>query len=207
MINLSEAFQFCGQGNCMDVASSLGLQGVNNFQDVSIPIYGPFFLKILTGGKAGFICGNIQENSVLQHLNASCGTVAITINLLEMDMLTLVGGLLAFTPRTGMNVFLKPSAVELVDNISDLLPVVANLAGLTIPDMVFESEDLMIEFGGKVIQALFDMLIDALDKDLGSCGITIREWAEIPNFYNDVRNSGELQQMLQFRRQMGCPTF
>ena len=115
MIDISDCFSMIGTDGCMDVASSLGIQGIDPaMQEISIPIYGPFFMKILIGQDSGFICDSIPEFTVVRQLNQNCGTVAIALNLMEMDILTLVGALLAFTPNTAMNCFLKLSAVDLI---------------------------------------------------------------------------------------------
>ena len=205
MINMSECFSMIGQNGCMDVATSLGMQGIDNsMPEISIPIYGPFFLKILIGQNSAFICDNLQQVSALQHLNQSCGTVAVTINLCEMDILTLVGGVLTFTPNTGMNCFLRLCAVDIVNIAQDLLPILAEAAGIPIPDGLLDGVGNYEEFLTEVLQKLFDILVEHIDNDMGSNGINVRELDELWNFFMEVKESGEMIEMQQYRSAMGA---
>jgi hypothetical protein len=197
-----------GQDGCMDVASSLGLQGIDpSMTDISIPIYGPFYLQILIGQECGDLCNSLPEFTAVNQLNRNCGTVTIKINLLEMDIFTLVGGLLAFTPNTGMNCFLKLAAVDLINITADMLTAIVNVTGIPIPDAVTQGLSDITAFAGDILQAVFDMLIDIMDNDLTTNGINLREWTELPNFYNTVRASGEMQEMLAYRQQIGAFLF
>lgn len=205
MIDMSECFKMIGTDGCMDVASSLGLQGVDQaMQDISIPIYGPFFMKILIGQDCGFICGSIPEFTAVRQLNQNCGTVAVALNLMEMDILTLVGALLTFTPDTGMNCFLKLSAIDLANMSAELLSAIANATGIPLPDGVTEGLVDIVEVAGEILQAVFDMLINVLSVDLDEKGITLREWEELPDFYNTIRESGEMQEMRMYRQEIGA---
>lgn len=199
MIDISECFSMIGENGCMDVATSLGMQGVDSaMSSISIPIYGPFSMKILIGEDCGFICDSIPEFTAISQLNENCGTVAITLNLLEMDILTLVGALLTFTPNTGMNCFLKLSAIDLLELGEDILSSVASSVGFTIPPGVS-----IIDIAGDILEFAFNMLIEILNNDLDSKGITLQEWTELPNFYNEVRESGEMQEMANYRHMIG----
>ena len=202
MINISDCFAMCGQDNCIDVASSLGLQGVDSsMQEISIPIYEIFYLKILIGQDCAFICDSIPELTAIRNMNNSCGSVAVTVNIMDMDLLTLLGAILIFTPNTGMNVFIKLNAIDLVDEISDLLPMVADTVGIPIPDGFIDAD-----MATEILQKVFDMLIEKLSADLEEKGINLMEWTELPGFYDQLRQSGEMQQMLALRRQLGAFT-
>lgn len=208
MINLSECFNMIGTNGCMDVASSMGLQGIDpSMMDISIPVYGPFFMKVLIGQESGFICDTIPEFTVLRQLNQNCGTVAVAINLLEMDVLTLVGALLTFTPDTGMNCFLKLSAIDLVNMSAELISSIAGATGIPLPPGVTDGLVDITEVAGDILQAVFDMLIEVLNNDLENKGITLREWEELPNFYNMIRESGEMQEMRMYRQEVGAFMF
>lgn len=208
MIDLSECFNMIGQDGCMDVASSMGMQGIDPaVQEISIPIYGPFFMKVLVGQDCGFICDSIPEFAAIKNLNQSCGTVTITLNLLEMDLLTLVGALLSFTPNTGMNCFLKLAAIDLVNITADLLPMISNAAGIPLPHGTAEGLVDLTEVAGDLLQTVFDKLIEILNDDMESKGIAIREWEELPEFYNAVRESGEMREMKLYRQQIGAFLF
>lgn len=205
MINMSECFSMIGQNGCMDVASSLGMQGIDNsMPEISIPIYGPFFMKILIGQDCGFICDNIQQFSALKNLNTSCGTVAVTLNLCEMDILTLIGGVLAFTPDTGMNCFLRLCAVDLINITADLMPLLADAAGMPIPDAVVEGLQDQTEFIAELLDILFDKIVETLDDDMATNGINVRELDELWDFYMEVKESGEMEEMRQYRNAMGA---
>ena len=205
MINMSECFKMIGTDGCMDVASSLGMQGVDQaMQDISIPIYGPFFMKVLMGQDCGFICSTIQEFTAVRQLNQNCGTVAITLNLLEMDVLTLVGSLLTFTPDTGMNCFLKLSAIDLVNLSADMLNMVVDQTGVSLPPGVADGLVDITDVASDIIQSAFDILISSLNDDLDSNGITLREWNELPDFYYTVKESGEMQEMRAYRQSVGA---
>lgn len=208
MIDISECFSMIGTDGCMDVASSLGMQGIDPLmQEISIPIYGPFFMKILVGQDCGFICDSIPEFTAIKNLNENCGTVAITLNLLEMDILTLVGALLTFTPNTGMNFFMKLSAVDLLNMTPDIVKMIANAAGIPIPDGVLNTTETVLDFAGELLDKLFEMLMDYLDANLGSEGINLQEWDSLVDFYNDVLESGEMEQMRMYREQVGAFLF
>lgn len=205
MINMSECFKMIGTDGCMDVASSLGMQGVDQtMQDISIPIYGPFFMKVLMGQDCGFICSTIQEFTAVRQLNQNCGTVAITLNLLEMDALTLVGSLLTFTPDTGMNCFLKLSAIDLVNLSADMLSMIVDQTGIPLPPGVADGLVDITDVASDIIQSAFDILISSLNDDLDSNGITLREWNELPDFYYTVKESGEMQEMRAYRQSVGA---
>lgn len=205
MINMSECFKMIGTDGCMDVASSLGMQGVDQaMQDISIPIYGPFFMKVLMGQDCGFICSTIQEFTAVRQLNQNCGTVAITLNLLEMDVLTLVGSLLTFTPDTGMNCFLKLSAIDLVNLSADMLNMIVDQTGVPLPPGVTDGLVDITDVASDIIQSAFDILISSLNDDLDSNGITLREWNELPEFYYTVKESGEMQEMRAYRQSVGA---
>lgn len=208
MIDMSECFNMIGTDGCMDVATSMGMQGIDPaVQEISIPIYGPFFMKVLVGQDCGFICDSIPEFAAIKNLNQSCGTVTITLNLLEMDLLTLVGALLSFTPNTGMNCFLKLAAIDLVNITADLLPMISNAAGIPLPPGTAEGLVDLTEVAGDLLQTVFDKLIEILNDDMESKGIAIREWEELPEFYNAVMESGEMQEMRMLRQQVGAFLF
>lgn len=208
MIDMSECFNMIGTDGCIDVASSLGMQGIDPaMQEISIPIYGPFFMKILIGQECGCICDSIPEFTAIRQLNQNCGTVSVTLNLMEMDILTLVGALLTFTPNTGMNCFLKLAAVDLVNMSAELLTSIVDATGIPLPPGVTDKLVDITEVAGDILQAVFDMLIELLNNDFERNGIALREWVELPDFYNMVKESGEMQEMRMARQQMGAFLF
>lgn len=208
MIDISDCFSMIGTNGCMDVASSLGMQGIDSaMQEINIPIYPPFNMKILIGQDCGFVCDSIQEFTVIKNLNENCGTVTITLNLLEMDILTLVGALLTYTPNTGMNCFMKLSAIDLINMTPDIIQMIAKAAGIPIPDGALNGAEKMLDFAGEILDKLFEMLVDYLDDSLGSKGINLQEWDNLADFYNEVLESGEMEQMRMYREQVGAFLF
>ncbi len=210
MINVSNCFDMIGQNGCMDVASSLGMQGISkDMQEISIPIYEVFYMKILIGQDCAFMCDSIPEFTAIRRMNNSCGSVTVTVNLLDMDLLTLLGALLIFTPNTGMNCFLKLNAIELVDEIIDLLPMLADLAGVPLPDGLMEAGlgTQQLEIANRILEVLFDKLVDILNEDMATKGIEVRHWEELPEFYQGLVDSGEMKNMLKMRQELGALGF
>lgn len=205
MINMSECFSMIGQNGCMDVASSLGLQGIDSsMPEISIPIYGPFFMKILMGQNAGFICSHIEEASALQQLSKNCGTVAVTLNICEMDILTLIGAVLSFTPNTGMNCFLNLTAVDLMNITADMVPLIAEAAGVPVPDAIIDGLEDYEEFLTDILNGLFDMLVNKIDEDMSANGIAVHSFEDLFALYQEVKESGELMEMRRYREAIGA---
>lgn len=208
MIDMSECFNMIGTDGCMDVASSLVLQGVEpNIDDISIPIYEVFFLNIKVGDNCGFICDSLEEYTTLQNLNKYCGSVTVTLNILDMDLLTLAGALLIYTPNTGMNVFVKMNALNLTEDMIELIPQIAEVSGIPIPDMVTDNLDIAEDFLNTALEALNERLIEILHEDLESNNINVMDWSDLPDFYVGLRNSGEITRMVNYRRQVSAAIF
>lgn len=203
MIDMSECFNMIGTNGCMDVASSLGLQGIDkSMGSICIPVYGPFFMKILIGQDCGFICNSIQEFTVVKQLSENCGTATITLNLLEMDILTLAGAVLSYTPNTGMNCFVKKSVVDIAQLTDDLLSTIVHDVGIHIsPTSGVVS---LLSMADGIIEAAFNKLLDLVNGDFGSKGIAVRPWEELPELYRTVRESGEMQEMRAYRERTGA---
>lgn len=202
MIELSSAFDMIDNGGCMDVASSLMGQGTD--LSMSIPIYEVFYLKILVGNDSGFLAGSIQEFNALRKLAETCGSVTVTVNLLDMDLLTLIGAILIYTPNTGPNIFIKLG--DILNNPElpeDILGMLADLAGVPIPDGVIGNYTMQLKFALHLLQILFDRLVEAMQNDLESKGIHMHKWEELPEYFNMLQNSGEMARMAEIRQQLG----
>lgn len=202
MIELSSAFDMIDNCGCVDVASSLMGQGTD--LSMSIPIYEAFYLKILVGNDSGFLAGSIQEFNALRKLAETCGSVAVTVNLLDMDLLTLIGAILIYTPNTGPNIFIKLG--DILNNPElpeDILIMLAGLVGIPIPDGVMGNYTMQLKFALHLLQILFDRLVEAMQNDLGSKGIRMNKWEELPEYFNMLQNSGEMARMVEIRQQLG----
>lgn len=204
MINISESFSMIGINGCGDVASSLQAQGTE--PNISIPVYGPFFLHLLAGEKTNFLASHISEFNAIRQLAMSCGAVAAAINVLEMDLLTLIGVVMIYTPNTGMNMFVKnniPDLVNLAEDISDALisltPFGAN------PDILNNKMVNKIEIVSQALDWLINTLISRLEGDMGENGINLHRWDALPDYYNYIKQSGEMQEMAKYREMMGAP--
>ena len=197
MIMLSEMFSMIGQGDCQDVATSLGMQGTE--PEISIPIYEIFYLKLLGGQKANFLAGSIQEFNAIRQLAQTCGAVAATINLLDMDILTLVGLVAVATPRTGMNVFIKPGEAITGELEEEILTALSSLAGVDLPPLTHRA----FNFSEKLVNTLFNRFIEQMNDDLRTNLIEIHQWSDFAPYFFSLRNSGEMEEMYRFRQMMG----
>lgn len=184
-----------------DVAQQLDLQGA--VPDISIPIYGVFFMKIQTGEHCRELATNIREYTEIRRMCKYCGAVCIKINVGDIDLLTLMGVMCVFTPRTGMNVFQRlggPALDALQDGDA---AVILQAAGMPIPEFMEDLPGLVMQ----ALDMLFDMLIDRLADNLDQYGITLHQWEEFNDYYNEVLQSGEMEAMAQIRRSLCLPEF
>jgi len=188
-----------GENGCQDVATSLVMQGID--ASISIPIYDIFYLTIKPANHAQFLCDSIQEFSMIRNLARNCGAVACTINILDIDILTLGGVLCIYTPNTGMNVFFKLGNI-IVENLpDDIINEIVYLSGITIPEGVIS---FTLEFVMDAIQSLLDRLIDIMSNNLEEYNINLLHWEELPEYYNIIKESGEMIMMLQYRQGTGA---
>lgn len=205
MINMSECFCMIGKDECIDVATSLGMQGINNsMPEISIPIYGQFFMKILRGQEYEIICDNMQQFGAINDLNINCGTVAFTINLCRIDVLTLACGVLTSTPSTGMNCFLRLCTVDIENITHDILIALAAEAGTLIPNGIIEGVQDGTEFAVGILETFSENLSNAIYTDLGANNIGIQEYDNIWNFYMNVKDSDEMYFMRKHRELTGA---
>lgn len=204
MINVSEIFSLCGQDGVPDVATSLA--GQNIFGDISIPIFEGVYLKILPNGNLGFLCSNLQEAGILQHLGKSCGTVGITLNVLNMDILTLMGCVCTFTPKTGANVFFKNNMPDVTELAEDIVEQLAGISALPFDPLGGIGNSYLIDIANKALDIILDKLIKTLEIDFGSHGIGIHNWEELGAFHNELVKTGELRWMQKIRAGYQLPT-
>lgn len=211
MILLTDVFSLIQSGNAIDVASSVLGQGC--VPDISIPIYEIFYLKLSSINHirhTGMI-ESIQEYSILREIGLACGGVCASINLLDMDILTLVNTLLVYTPNFGFNIFIKRAQSNMTELAPELIQELAGMAGIPVPDGLisasYASMQAYMEFANGIQNTLFDKLVDEIDNNCASANINIATWDKLYNFYIDLRNSGEMGYMQTLRASNGGSVF
>jgi hypothetical protein len=204
MIGLSEMFSLVGDNNIADVATSLDSQGVD--PEISIPIYDVFYLKIMASCNAKYFADNLQEFTMIRTLADKCGSVTATINLLDMDVLTIAGALMIATPNTGMNVFLKIGGTILDETVfnEDIADQLGEISGIP-TNIIGQTCDLM-QFIETAIEEMINKLIEAVSEDLERFNIHLMTWDQLPNLYATLKKTGELYEMENFRRMLGAST-
>ena len=204
MIGVSDLFNMIGQDGCQDVASSLAMQGT--LEPISIPIYEVFYLKILAGTDTAMISGNLAEYNALRKLSTCCGSVGITINCLDLDILTLVGAVCVFTPRTGMNVFMKLGEILTDELTHEMITELASITNIN-PFSNAVTNEISNHIIPQLLQTVFDMIIDRLSDNLSSCGINVYSFDELGNYMNELQMTGEMEDMYQYRQMIGAMIF
>lgn len=205
MIDVSDIFNLCGTDGVPDVATSMANQNI--LSDLSVPIFEGVYLKIIPNGDLSFLCSTLQEASLLQHLGRSCGTVGIAINVLDMDILTLIGCVCTFTPRTGANVFFKNNIPDLVNLTEDIVEELASLANLPFDPMIcMQGKEYLLELASNAINIIFEKLVDILERDFANKGVNIHHWEELDDFHNELMQTGELRWMQRIRAGYRLPT-
>lgn len=197
MIQLTEMFNMIGTDGCSDVATSMAMQGVE--PEISIPIYDIFFLKLMPGQRSTFLAENIPEFNAIRTMANSCGAVAASINLLDMDILTLAGLIAIYTPNTGMNIFMKLGEVLTGDLEEEILNQLAGLAGIPIPP----GAGMAFQMAGQIMETLFSTLVSSIQESAADYGVDVHEWDELPDYFCEIRDTGEMYQMAQYRQMMG----
>lgn len=197
MIQLTEMFNMVGTDGCSDVATSLVMQGVE--PEISIPIYDIFFLKLMPGQKSTFLAESIPEFNAIRQLSLHCGAVAASINLLDMDILTLAGLVAICTPNTGMNIFMKLGEILTGELEKEIIEQLSNLAGMPIPPVAGGA----FKVAGSIVEHLFSMMVSSVQESAEENGVAIHDWEELAPYYNDLRESGEMAMMSEYRAAFG----
>lgn len=188
-------------GSANDVASQLIGQGAE--PDISIPIYGVFFLRLQTGEHCRELADSIQSYTEIRKMCRYCGAVCMKVNVGDVDLLTLLGAMCIFTPRTGMHVFARLGGPA-IDALSDGdIQVLVEAAGLPIPEGVFDMQQLAVQ----ALQTLFDMLVNLLQENLQQNNIALHTREEFHDYYMEVLQSGEMEEMAKMRAMLGLPEF
>lgn len=200
MIRISEMFAGIANGTCSDVATSLVLQGCT--PDIDIPIYGVLNLHIESGANAGKAASSVQEYNALRRLAISCGAVTASINIEGIPILTLANALLLFTPSCGMVVFLKALEIDESSIEMEMVSIILEAAGIPIPEFIEQAVYLVSD----AITLVFNKMIEFIQEDLAEFGITLYPWEELPDYYNTLKESGEMNIMLQNRQMSGAAT-
>ena len=104
------------------------------------------------------------------------------------------------TPNTGMNVFIKLGDIITSELPAEIIEQVASTAGIPIPDGALSSG---IGLAQEVMQQVFDRLVDSIRDDLASNGINLQDWDYLPQYFTEIKGSGEMAQMHHYRQQFG----
>lgn len=201
MIGISDIFSMVGCDGCIDVASSLALQGADGC--IGIPIYDVFMLQILPGDSTASISESISEFNAIRELSECCGAISAKINILGIDILTLMGILAVSTPYTGMHVFVKLGDILVEQVPLELIAEVANSVGIPIPSGAVN----LLGFAQDLIKSLLDTIIEKITDNLDVYGIQLHEWSDLPAYYNQVKGSGEMEEMMYYRQSTNAALF
>lgn len=203
MISVSEIFKYCGSEGVPDVATSLANQNVCG--DISIPVFEGVYLKIIPNGNIGFLCSSLREAGILQNLGRVCGTVGIALNVLDIDLLTLMGCVCAYTPRSGAHVFFKNNIPDLTHLTEEVAGDLAGLAAIPF-DPIGVGPEFILDIANQALEILFNKLVGVLETDFSTCGINMHTWDELSEFYAELVNTGEMEWMRKVRRVYQLPT-
>lgn len=204
MLQLSSIFSGINEeAGIFDVQTALGSQGFNLDEGVSIPIYDIFYLKIAGGCNPGILCSDLQQYNALDKLNDACGSIACTINLFEMDLLTLIGAIGCYIPSSlkngGMYIFIKDNIPDLTKITEDIAVAILNLSGAKIEDL--GASTMNIDVAVKALDILIKLLIKMLNTDMSTYGIQVYDFDRLPEFMQYLHDSGDYNQMYQYRKQ------
>lgn len=207
MGNISQLFSAIDGGECLDVATSMGLLGANTAME--IPIYEVFYLKIAAGESVQFLCSEEEEFYMIRQLAESCGAVACAVNIIGCDTLTIAGVMLISTPNTGMNLFIKLGEIVTGDISEQGMAIISEITHIPLPKV--RMPGMGVGMNTKMLQqaipVLMDELVENMNEELSEYGITVRQWEELPELYWTVRNTGEMANMHQHRQMFGGVVF
>ena len=212
MISPIDIFSAIGQKGCSDVATSLQMQGLLDIgsRDFKIPIYEIAYIKILPDRHCSYICSSMQEYSLVKMLAKYCGTVSIALNILDMDLLTLIGMVAAFTPKTGANFFIKSNLSNLINNTEALAQMMTNQEGienaLMILQMGLPGTGNIVGAASEILDRIFNMLVENISNDCKNSHINIYPFEKLPEYYNELKQTGELYEMGRLRELSGAIT-
>ena len=205
MIGVSDIFSMIGTDGCQDVATSLAMQGT--MDSISIPIYEVFYLNILAGNDVASISGNLAEYNAIRKLNTYCGSVGISINVLGIELLTLVGAVCVFTPRTGMNIFMKLGEILTDELTHEMITSLASITNINPFTSSGVTEEINVHIIPEILQRIFDMVLERLNENLSDFGINVYDFDELPRYIDTIYNSGEMGEMYHYRQMTGAMIF
>lgn len=201
MIDLTDIFDMVGTDGCIDVATSLSMQGTD--PSISIPIYEILYLRILPGELNGRLAGGLAEYNAIRRLAETCGAVSVQLNILDIDILELAGLLLIATPNTGMHAFAKLGSILVDDLPEEVILNVADAMNMPVPP----GTSNLIHFAQDLIQSVFNMFVEKMEDSFSDYGVQLHQWEELPQYYAILRESGEMHEMGQYRMAFGGSIF
>lgn len=201
VIGVQDCFLGIMEGSATDVAQQLGIQGADI--NMSIPIYEIFFIKIQSGDDCRELAQNIREYQAIRKLCKCAGAVQLKLNVCDLDILTLMGLLCIYTPSTGMHVFAKLGGPALDMITEGEAQALIQAAGLPLPDFMRDLPAIAMQ----ALDIVFNMAIDMLSNNLADYNINLHQWEDFADYFNQVQQSGELNQMARFRFSNNLPQF
>ena len=198
MISIAECFNHINFIDCIDVATSLALDGISD--EISIPIYEVFNLHITRVSNAQYMCSSMPEFGALQHVSKATGGVVAGINVEGFDILTLVSVLMNNTLNGEFNLFIKINTIDLESLSADTIQMMADICRVPI-DISLGYNQEMVE---NLLQTLLDKLMQIINNDTQQYGINTYSWEHFEDYYANAKATGELQQMYNARLQLGA---
>lgn len=203
MLQISDLFSGINEGaGILDLQTALGSQGTDLQNGMSIPIYDVFYLKIAPNCNPGMLCSSVEQYNNLDRLSKACGAVSFTVNLLDTDLLTLLGAVCIYLPSMlkngGMYIFIKDNIPDLTNITEELATAMLGLTGKS--KEAFGYTTMNLDLAVKVLHFLIELLIKMLNQNMQAYGIAVYDMEKIPVLMQDLYNSGDYTRMLNYRR-------
>ncbi len=198
MISIAECFNHINFTDCVDVATSLALDGIPD--EISIPIYEVFNLHITKASNAQHMCSSMPEFGAIQQVSKATGGIVAGINVAGFDILTLVSVLMNTTSNREFNLFFKINTIDLANLSADAIQMMADICNVPI-DISLGYNQEMVE---NLLQTLLDKLMQIINNDTKQYGINTYSWEHFEDYYTNAKATGELQQMYNTRLQLGA---
>lgn len=203
MLQVSDIFSGINEdAGIFDLQTALKSQGMDLQEGFEIPIYDIAYLKLAPDCNPGIVCSNMTEYTALDKLQKACGVVCCTINLLKLDILTLLGIVCCYIPsgcvNGGMYLFVKNNIPDLVNITEDIAVAILNLSGAKIEDL--GASTMTIDVASKALDIVINLLIKMLNTNMNNYGVAVYEFNKVEVFIQQLIDSGDYIQMYNYRK-------